>query len=147
MPTAPSSSIFDRREQREATRTTKRSNINDHNARDTQRGDMAKRSAADLANPPFWYSFGTFLSLRTAHNIDLIISLPPRWHINTMDADYGMAHIVVFNTETDFGNGLVGPEELGGSTGLDNGPFGTTINEQIEFLEKDLAAVDRRITR
>jgi hypothetical protein len=61
--------------------------------------------------------------------------------------EYGMAHIVVFNTETDFGNGLVGPEELGGTSGLDNGPFGSTMNQQIEFLKQDLAHVDRKVTR
>lgn len=58
-----------------------------------------------------------------------------------------MAHVVIFNTETDFGNGLVGPEELGGATGLNDGPFGSTMNQQIEFLKKDLASVDRKITR
>lgn len=58
-----------------------------------------------------------------------------------------MAHIVVFNTETDLGNGLVGPEELGGDTGLNDGPFGKTKNQQIEFLKADLASVDRKITR
>jgi hypothetical protein len=58
-----------------------------------------------------------------------------------------MAHFVVFDTETDFGNGLVGPEEHGGASGLDNGPFGRTMNEQIEFLKKDLASVDRKKTR
>jgi len=58
-----------------------------------------------------------------------------------------MAHFVVFNTETDFGNGLVGPEEHDGASGLDNGPFGRTMNEQIEFLKKDLAGIDRKKTR
>jgi hypothetical protein len=61
--------------------------------------------------------------------------------------EYGMAHFVIFNTETDFGNGLVGPEELGGATGLNDGPFRRTMNQQIEFLKEDLASVDRRITR
>lgn len=81
------------------------------------------------------------------HNFLLTPQSPISILFLTIYIDYGMAHIVVFDTETDFGNGLVGPEELGGASGLDNGPFGTTANEQIEFLKKDLAGVDRRVTR
>jgi hypothetical protein len=66
-----------------------------------------------LANPPFWYSF-----------------------------EYGMIHVVMFDTETDFTDAPDGP---GGSAGLDSGPFGAT-NQQIEFLEADLASVDRTVT-
>lgn len=71
------------------------------------------KTAASLANPPFWYSF-----------------------------EYGMTHIVMFDTETDFTNAPDGP---GGSAGLDGGPFGAT-NQQIEFLKADLASVDRSVT-
>jgi hypothetical protein len=66
-----------------------------------------------LAKPPFWYSF-----------------------------EYGMVHVVMFDTETDFTNAPDGP---GGSAGLDSGPFGAT-NQQMEFLEADLASVDRTVT-
>ncbi|KAL4883141.1 Metallo-dependent phosphatase-like protein [Aspergillus karnatakaensis] len=69
--------------------------------------------ARQLAEPPFWYSF-----------------------------EYGMAHIVMINTETDFEDA---PSGQGGSAGLNGGPFGTQ-NQQLEFLEADLASVDRDIT-
>lgn len=72
------------------------------------------RSQAEaLANPPFWYSF-----------------------------DYGMAHIVMFDTETDFPDA---PDQPGGSADLNGGPFGF-LNQQTEFLSADLASVDRSVT-
>jgi len=69
--------------------------------------------AQQLANPPFWYSF-----------------------------DYGMVHVVMFDTETDFADAPDGPD---GSAGLNSGPFGAT-NQQLDFLAADLASVDRTIT-
>ncbi|KAL3475534.1 Metallo-dependent phosphatase-like protein [Aspergillus californicus] len=69
--------------------------------------------ARELAEPPFWYSF-----------------------------EYGMAHIVMINTETDFEDA---PSGKGGSAGLNGGPFGAT-DQQLEFLELDLASVDRSVT-
>lgn len=69
--------------------------------------------AALLANPPFWYSF-----------------------------EYGMAHIVMYDTETDFKNAPDGPD---GSAHLDGGPFGAP-SQQVNFLEADLASVDRIVT-
>ncbi|EEA23301.1 hypothetical protein TMatcc_002159 [Talaromyces marneffei ATCC 18224] len=69
--------------------------------------------AKSLSNPPFWYSF-----------------------------EYGMAHIVMFNTETDFPNA---PDGQGGSAGLGSGPFGGP-SQQLEFLKADLASVDRAVT-
>ena len=69
--------------------------------------------AKNLSNPPFWYSF-----------------------------EYGMAHIVMFDTETDFPNA---PDSPGGSANLDSGPFGAP-NQQIQFLAADLASVDRSVT-
>lgn len=69
--------------------------------------------AQALANPPFWYSF-----------------------------EYGMAHIVMFDTETDFPDA---PDAPGGSASLNSGPFGFT-GQQLEFLEADLASVDRSVT-
>lgn len=69
--------------------------------------------AKSLSNPPFWYSF-----------------------------EYGMAHIVMFNTETDFPDA---PDAPGGSAGLESGPFGAP-NQQLDFLAADLASVDRSVT-
>ncbi|KAJ6112434.1 hypothetical protein N7512_007758 [Penicillium capsulatum] len=70
-------------------------------------------NARRYANPPFWYSF-----------------------------EYGMAHVVMINTETDFPDA---PDGQNGSGGLNGGPFGKP-HQQLEFLEADLASVDRRIT-
>ncbi|KAJ5152649.1 uncharacterized protein N7482_009127 [Penicillium canariense] len=69
--------------------------------------------ARSYANPPFWYSF-----------------------------EYGMAHIVMINTETDFPDA---PDGTDGSANLDSGPFGKP-NQQTDFLKADLASVDRTIT-
>lgn len=69
--------------------------------------------AQQLAKPPFWYSF-----------------------------EYGMVHVVMFDTETDFTDAPDGP---GGSAGLDGGPFGT-LDQQINFIKADLASVDRNVT-
>lgn len=69
--------------------------------------------AKQLANPPFWFSF-----------------------------EYGMAHIVMIDTETDFADA---PDEPDGSAHLGAGPFGAP-NQQLQFLEADLASVDRTIT-
>lgn len=71
------------------------------------------QKAQNLALPPFWYSF-----------------------------EYGMAHITMIDTETDFANAPDGP---GGSAGLNSGPFGTP-GQQLAFLEADLASVDRTVT-
>lgn len=71
----------------------------------------ARKRAQGLANPPFWYSF-----------------------------DYGMAHVVMFDTETDFADAPDGP-----GTSLDSGPFGAP-NQQLEFIDADLSSVDRRVT-
>lgn len=55
---------------------------------------------------------------------------------------YGMVHFVMVNTETDFDNA---PDQPGGSAKLGSGPFGGH-NQQLEFLEADLASVDRTVT-
>lgn len=57
--------------------------------------------------------------------------------------DYGMVHFVQINTETDHGEGRVAPDEK--KSGLDSGPFGYP-NQQLEWLEEDLASVDRSKT-
>ena len=69
--------------------------------------------ARSLAEPPFWYSF-----------------------------DYGMVHVAMINTETDFPSA---PDGQDGSAGLDGGPFGRP-HQQVEFLKADLASVDRSVT-
>ncbi|EAW11058.1 purple acid phosphatase family protein [Aspergillus clavatus NRRL 1] len=69
--------------------------------------------AKALSNPPFWYSF-----------------------------EYGMAHVVMINTETDFPKA---PDGKDGSAGLGGGPFGTST-QQLDFLAADLASVDRTVT-
>lgn len=69
--------------------------------------------AATLANPPFWYSF-----------------------------EYGMVHVTMIDTETDFPDA---PDEPYGSSGLDGGPFGYD-GQQLDFFEADLASVDRNVT-
>ncbi|GAM89545.1 hypothetical protein ANO11243_075840 [Dothideomycetidae sp. 11243] len=56
--------------------------------------------------------------------------------------DHGMAHFVHIDTETDLGHGLIGPDE--GSPEY-SGPFGL-LNQQISWLQNDLASVDRKKT-
>lgn len=56
--------------------------------------------------------------------------------------DYGMVHFVQLNTETDFTGA---PDELNGGSGNNAGPFGFP-NQQINWLDADLAAVDRKKT-
>lgn len=46
----------------------------------------------------------------------------------------------MINTETDFVEALDGP-----GTTLDAGPFGS-VGQQVDFLEADLASVDRSVT-
>ncbi|KAK0540349.1 hypothetical protein OC842_000537 [Tilletia horrida] len=85
-------------------------------SRSSDAAAMAARSKAKtLAKPPFWFSF-----------------------------EYGMAHIVMFDTETDFPSA---PDSPGGSSSpnLNSGPFGAP-NQQLQFLEADLASVDRNVT-
>lgn len=90
----------------------------DQNHKRYRRGLSSASSAVELALPPFWYSF-----------------------------DYGMAHFVMFDTETDLGVGFIGPDQLGGGQKDSDGPFGSYQDQQIDFLNKDLASVDRRKTR
>jgi 3',5'-cyclic AMP phosphodiesterase CpdA len=56
--------------------------------------------------------------------------------------DYGMAHFVTIDTETDLGHGLRGPDE--GDPEY-SGPFGLK-NQQINWLKNDLASIDRSKT-
>ncbi|VVT48658.1 uncharacterized protein SAPINGB_P001887 [Magnusiomyces paraingens] len=57
--------------------------------------------------------------------------------------NWGPVHFVQINTETDFGNGNIGPDEPAGSAGEDAGPFGSYLNQQYDWLIKDLSTVDR----
>ena len=62
--------------------------------------------------------------------------------------DHGMVHYVQFDTETDLGHGILGPDQPGGSggnPGEDGGPFGL-VDQQINWLKNDLAKVDRSKT-
>lgn len=58
-----------------------------------------------------------------------------------------MTHFVMFDTETDLGVGLTGPDQLGGGQNDVDGPFGSYADQQVDFLHKDLASVDRLKTR
>lgn len=60
--------------------------------------------------------------------------------------NYGMVHFVHMDTETDLGNGLIGPDEINGGNDENAGPFGTYENEQVDWLANDLKSVDRFIT-
>lgn len=49
-------------------------------------------------------------------------------------------HYIMFSTETNLGNGLIGPDEA--PNGNMAGPFGA-MNDQIDFINADLSSVDR----
>lgn len=55
----------------------------------------------------------------------------------------GPVHFVSLLTETDLGEGLLGPIEK--AKGNVNGPFGKP-NQQVDWLKADLASVDRQKT-
>ncbi|EJU04080.1 Metallo-dependent phosphatase [Dacryopinax primogenitus] len=59
--------------------------------------------------------------------------------------DHGMVHWVAIDTETDIGQNLTSPDEPGGSENENSGPFGT-YNQQLNWLDQDLASVDRSKT-
>ena len=62
--------------------------------------------------------------------------------------NHGMVHFVQFDTETDLGHGILGPDQPGGSAGNpgeDSGPFGLA-DQQIKWLVNDLKNVDRQKT-
>jgi 3',5'-cyclic AMP phosphodiesterase CpdA len=60
--------------------------------------------------------------------------------------DHGMAHYIQLDTETDLGHGFIGNDEVGGSEGDGSGPFNSLMNAQTNWLEADLAAVNRSQT-
>ncbi|KAK7955657.1 Metallo-dependent phosphatase-like protein [Apiospora aurea] len=78
----------------------------------------------------------TSADLRAKANADKARTLanPPFWY----SFEYGMVHFVMIDTETDF---AFAPDE----TWLESGPFGVP-HQQLEFLEADLASVDRTVT-
>lgn len=55
--------------------------------------------------------------------------------------DYGLVHYVLYDTETDFPNGALGPESV-----TPNGNVGSYENEQLDWLINDLKNVDRTKT-
>jgi hypothetical protein len=69
-----------------------------------------------------------------------------------------MVHYIVLDFETDFGEGLYGPDEVvsdpvvdpwltfQGGSGKQVSPPRGKVNEQIDWLKADLAAVDRSKT-
>jgi acid phosphatase type 7 len=60
--------------------------------------------------------------------------------------DYGLVHFITIDTETDLPQGIQSPLEYGGfDGGANSGPFGYP-NQQMQWLEKDLANVDRNKT-
>ncbi|KAI0884784.1 putative acid phosphatase [Annulohypoxylon maeteangense] len=67
-----------------------------------------------------------------------LLAKPPFWY----SFEYGMLHFTMINTETDFDDA---PDAPGGSAHLNSGPFGID-NQQLDFLEADLASVDRTVT-
>ncbi|CAI6339415.1 unnamed protein product [Periconia digitata] len=67
------------------------------------------------------------------------LALPPFWY----SFEYGSVHFTMLNTETDFPNA---PDQPGGNQHLYAGPFGKTLDQQLKFLEADLASVDRSVT-
>ncbi|KAK8052557.1 acid phosphatase [Apiospora rasikravindrae] len=78
----------------------------------------------------------TSADLQAQANADKARTLanPPFWY----SFEYGMVHFVMIDTETDFASA---PDE----TWLESGPFGVP-HQQLEFLEADLASVDRTVT-
>jgi len=60
--------------------------------------------------------------------------------------DHGMLHYIQLDTETDLGHGFISPDEPGGSELEDSGPFATMMNQQTNWLQADLASVDRNVT-
>lgn len=57
-----------------------------------------------------------------------------------------MVHYIQLDTETDLGHGLIAPDEPGGPEAEDAGPFSTLKDAQTNWLQKDLASVDRKKT-
>lgn len=66
------------------------------------------------------------------------LAFPPLWY----SFEYGMVHFTMIDTETDFDHA---PDQSDGSANLGAGPFGSN-GQQLEFLEADLASVDRTVT-
>ncbi|KKA25173.1 hypothetical protein T310_0764 [Rasamsonia emersonii CBS 393.64] len=60
--------------------------------------------------------------------------------------DHGMVHYIQLDTETDLGHGFIAPDEPGGPEGEDAGPFSNLRDAQTNWLQQDLASVDRNKT-
>lgn len=88
--------------------------------------------------PTAFASSSRWSKAQSSRNMAKILAVPPFWY----SFDYGMVHVVMFNTETDFTNA---PDQPGGSAGLAGGPFAPN-GQQVNFLKADLASVDRTVT-
>jgi hypothetical protein len=60
--------------------------------------------------------------------------------------DHGMTHFITLDTETDLGHGFISPDEPGGVGKENSGPFASYMNQQTDWLAKDLASIDRQKT-
>ncbi|OJJ94708.1 hypothetical protein ASPACDRAFT_55626 [Aspergillus aculeatus ATCC 16872] len=92
----------------------------------------------DETMPSAFASSSTNTTVQTLAATARTLSNPPFWY----SFEYGMVHFTMIDTETDFTDAPDGPD---GSAGLDGGPFGQA-QQQLEFLEADLASVDRSVT-
>ncbi|CRG88456.1 acid phosphatase, putative [Talaromyces islandicus] len=87
------------------------------------------------------YSFPSSSSNTTAQALAekaQSLAQPPFWY----SFEYGMVHVTMIDTETDFPSA---PDTESGSAHLGAGPLGAP-NQQLDFLEADLASVDRSVT-
>ncbi|KAL4807888.1 Metallo-dependent phosphatase-like protein [Aspergillus unguis] len=98
--------------------------------------DFMHRFGATMPKP--FTSVSTNASAKVLANKARELALPPFWY----SFEYGMVHVTMINTETDFDDAPDGP---GGSAHLNSGPFGAS-EQQLQFLEADLASVDRAVT-
>lgn len=98
--------------------------------------DFDKRFGSTM--PSAFPSMSTNSAAQISANKAFHLAKPPFWY----SFDYGMVHFVMIDTETDFPDA---PDTASGSSHLNAGPFGA-VNQQSEFLEADLASVDRTIT-
>lgn len=57
-----------------------------------------------------------------------------------------MAHYLIFDTETDLPPPYHGADVIGGSEGMYEANVGAYPSAQVDFIKKDLAAVDRSKT-
>lgn len=86
--------------------------------------------------PPTYLSTSSNSTAKAAANKAKALSEPPFWY----SFEYGMVHVTIINTETSYPDSKDGP-----GTNLNGGPIGAD-GQQLEWLDADLASVDRRVT-